>query len=259
VLLAPDAQSVTATVSFAEYLAESRVVEGEEGERPKQVWRRYPRPPATVELPLDERQLAHGLAVPNTSGIVLVGKLKSADAPGLRPGTRALAVFVVNRRAPGPKGREAEEFIFQARLELACDAGFEPRPNVRDDESSEWDQRVADLQFRERVEVAVGHGTATEVAERVDGRVVRVRTAWIPRAEVPRVRTREVPRRRDVDGWRRLPSSATALKKGGQAGERRRGARDVPAGQPGDGHGAARPASRPGAAVASLPARLPAA
>ena len=192
VLLGPDTQSVTATVSFAEYLAESRVVEGDEGERPNQVWRRYPRPPATVELPLDERQLAHGLAVPNTSGIVLVGKLKSADAPGLRPGTRALAVFVVNRRAPGPKGREAEEFIFQVRLELACDAGFEPRPNVRDDESSEWDQRVADLQFRERVEVAVGHGTATEVAERVDGRVVRVRTAWIPRAEVPRVRTRDV-------------------------------------------------------------------
>ena len=41
---------MTATVSFAEYLAESRVVEGEEGERPKQVWRRYPRLPAGLDV-----------------------------------------------------------------------------------------------------------------------------------------------------------------------------------------------------------------
>ena len=80
VLLGLDATGVAATVSFAEYLAQSRVLEGDEGERPKQVWRRYPRPPA-----LDERQLAHGLAVPNTSGIVLVGKRPNVcddESPG---------------------------------------------------------------------------------------------------------------------------------------------------------------------------------
>jgi hypothetical protein len=82
VLLGPDVRSVTATVSFAEYLAESRVVEGDEVERPRQVWRRYPRPPATVELPLDERRLAHGLEASRRP------RKKSPQPPFLKGGLR---------------------------------------------------------------------------------------------------------------------------------------------------------------------------
>lgn len=40
---------------------------------------------------------------------------------------------------------------------------FVPRPNLRSLESDDWDERVADLQYRDACEFAVGHSVATEV------------------------------------------------------------------------------------------------
>jgi hypothetical protein len=83
--------------------------------------------------------------------------------------------------------------------------------------SDEWDERVADLQFRSRFEYAVGHGVAVEVppqgggevppqgggevppqgggddVEGGRGKVTTVATTWIPRAEVRRVDTHREP------------------------------------------------------------------
>lgn len=50
--------------------------------------------------------------------------------------------------------------MFQVELALRYDRGFLARPNQRDGQSSEWDERVADLQFRDRCEYAVGHGVS---------------------------------------------------------------------------------------------------
>lgn len=64
------------------------------------------------------------------------------------------------------------------------------RPNRADGEAADLDARVADLQFRSCCEYAVGHGVSVAVAPAGDGgQVTTVRTAWIPRAEVPRVVT----------------------------------------------------------------------
>ena len=67
---------VVATVSYAEYIAEG--YKESEGEKPRQVWRRIPREPVNVEVPLDAKKIAAGIPVPDASGIYLRGKLGPA-------------------------------------------------------------------------------------------------------------------------------------------------------------------------------------
>ena len=81
---------------------------------------------------------------------------------GLPPGTRSVSVFLVNRRPPAPDETRDEAFAFQTQLEVASDAPLVPRPNLRSLESDDWDERVADLQYRDVCEYAVGHSVATE-------------------------------------------------------------------------------------------------
>ena len=53
-------------------------------------------------------------------------------------------------------------------------------------QSDDWDERVADLQYRDACEYAVGHSMATE-AVLTDRQCRTVRTCWIPESEVERV------------------------------------------------------------------------
>jgi len=173
-----EGEAIEATVHFAEYQEEP--VEGE-GSRSRKAWRRVPRSAITVALPLDREGLARGREVPETGGLRLQGKLTETAAPGLPEGTRALSLFLVNGRA---------DFVFQVGLEVACKKGFVPRPNRRDEGATDWDDRVADLQYRDHVEYAVGHGVSVEAEMVAPGApVCRVRTVWIPRQEVPRLVT----------------------------------------------------------------------
>lgn len=192
VLLPPSegTESVAVTISFAEYVREDR--ETGDGKKKKAVWRRVPQPPRTVTLPLDEDAVDKGRALPDTPGIRVCGKLETADAPGLPPKARALSVFVVNERTPGEKGRIDEQFIFQVQMEVAFERGFLPRPNRQGEGSGDPDDETADLQFRNHVEWAVGHGVAVE-AHDGQGSVTRIKTTWLPEAEVRRVVTHEEP------------------------------------------------------------------
>ena len=80
--------------------------------------------------------------------------------------------------------------IFQVELEVACAEGFVPRPNVSGENKADWDDKVSDLQFRDRCEFAVGHNVATtsDSPAQLGGPTTRVRTTWIPTAEVRRVK-----------------------------------------------------------------------
>jgi len=140
-------ESITATVSFAEYVREERAIG--DGKRKRNVWRRVPQPPRSVEIPLNPETVEKGCALPDTPSIRLCGKLEAADAPGLPQGTRALSLFVVNERTPNTeKGRQDEQFIFQVEMELAFDRGFVARPNRQGEGSGDPDDETADLQFR---------------------------------------------------------------------------------------------------------------
>jgi len=82
--------------------------------------------------------------------------------------------------------------FFQVELELECAEGIVPRPNVSDEDSDQWDHKVSDLQFRERVEHAVGHGVAAMVPPG-QSPVTRVKTTWLPEHEVRRITAHQEP------------------------------------------------------------------
>jgi hypothetical protein len=190
VLLPPGSsgKTLTATVRYADYIAESAKSEG--AKRPYTVWVRQSRQPKLVPVSIDAKTIGDGVEVPDSGGICLIGKLEDAGGRGLDKGTKALSLFVVNRRPVAEsKARADEQCIFQVSLELHFAAGFAPRSNRQGELSDDWDERVADLQFRDRAEYAVGHGVAVEVPS---GQmpVTTLRTTWVPRAEVRRVRTR---------------------------------------------------------------------
>lgn len=149
-------------------------------------WRRTPRR-QTLRLDLPEPgDRSVPVAVPDSGGLILYVTSRPAHATGLSPGTNAVSVFLVNQKKPD-EDYPHHSFIFQAHLELACEAGFVPRADPRGgDLEDEWDQRVADLQYRDAYEFAVGHGVAARAVP-VDGHCPTVCTAWIPSAEVERV------------------------------------------------------------------------
>ncbi|PKN50069.1 MAG: hypothetical protein CVU63_00355 [Deltaproteobacteria bacterium HGW-Deltaproteobacteria-20] len=185
VLVPAQTAGVRATVRFAEYGIELTPQPGRR--QPARWWRRKPRQVASVDVPLDAEVLRNGLRVPDTVGLVLYGQFREVEkAHGVAPGTLALAVFLVNERPSGDRGRRDEQLIFQVEMELECPEGIVPRPNTGDADSDQWDEKVADLQFRGRCEYAVGHNVAVMVPEG-QSPITRVRTTWIPSCEVRRV------------------------------------------------------------------------
>jgi hypothetical protein len=99
---------------------------------------------------------------------------------------RVVSLFVVNNRRPSGDEDRDLAFAFQVRLEVHCGEGFVARPNLRGQSSRDGDERIADLQYRDVNEWAVGHGVATEVIVS-EGRCHVARTCWVPCAEVERV------------------------------------------------------------------------
>lgn len=146
-----------------------------------------------ADLPLDipdKTKNPRETEIPGSGGLKIalsVRKVESDGADGSLPkNTRCASVFLVNRRVPKPDEVRDEAFAFQTQLEVNCDEGFIARPNLRSLASDDWDERVADLQYRDACEYAVGHSIATE-AVMVDGHCHTVRTCWIPESQVERV------------------------------------------------------------------------
>ena len=75
--------------------------------------------------------------------------MTEGDEVELPKGTRSLSVFFVNRRRPAPDEIRDEAFAFQTQLDVRGEGPFVPRPNLRSLESNDWDERVADLQYRD--------------------------------------------------------------------------------------------------------------
>ncbi|MBI4601331.1 MAG: helicase [Planctomycetes bacterium] len=156
------------------------------------VWKRVQRQ-SMVELELPEAATTpHEIEVPGSGGLRLVLSVRPVNdahgaAAGVPAGTRSVSLFLVNVRRPAPDEVRDEAFVFQAELEVASDAPLVPRPNLRGLDSDDWDERVADLQYRDAFEFAVGHGVATQAFPEGGGACRRVATTWIPAAEVERV------------------------------------------------------------------------
>jgi len=186
-LLVPaDTRELTVTVRWGDY----QLQKPEDGHGGGAEWQRTPREeklslaiPELTKQPIEkEVPKSHGLKVAlSVRPVVTTGR----DG-GLPKGTRSLSLFLVNRRTPAADDRRDEAFAFQAQLEVAIGDCFVPRPDLRSLESEDWDERVADLQYRDDRDCAVGHNVATEAVLK-DGQCATVRTCWIPLGEVERV------------------------------------------------------------------------
>src|SRR5262245_1686320 len=194
VLVPKAATKLTVVATWGEYspIAEE---EKEDGPPPKQ-WKRTPRR-GEVEITIksDDRFEEHKL--PGIDGVIVAVRVRTvkdvAQFLGHIPkGTRAVSMFLVNKRAPAADVKKDAGFIFQAALELRSDVSLVSRPNLRGLNSDEWDERVADLHYRDVCEYAVGHSVSTRV-DLCDGECKTVRTAWVPTGEVERVAPADIP------------------------------------------------------------------
>ena len=201
-LVAPDAAELLATVRWGEYergeAAEARDRDG----NPLPVWRRMSRD-ETVPLPLGAADAARVRDVPGSGGLrlhmverPLTGAALGRGGPpgGIPPGARAVSVFLVNDRAAPKDAKHAGSGdVFQAEIEVGCEAAFIGRPDPRWRRPRDWDAEVADLHYADTPEYATGHGVSADWETAADGACRRVRTTWIPRAEVEKIETAEIP------------------------------------------------------------------
>jgi hypothetical protein len=126
--------------------------------------------------------------VPNSNGLELSMLVRPAML-GTEQGARkvkAVSLFLVNRRTPREGVKADEAFAFQAMLSVSSHDGFLPRDDVRSIDSDDWDERLADLHYRDVADYAVGHNVAAQWAV-ADGKCTRVMSACTPLAAVPRV------------------------------------------------------------------------
>ena len=187
VLVPASAKELRIVVRWGDYHLE-QYPEGQSG--PTR-WHRTAREEGVAfDLP-DRTQQPIEKDVPNSNGLRTVLSVRPVASDGqeggLPLGVRSVSVFLVNRRTPAPDIIRDEAYTFQTQLDVSCDVPLVPRPNLRSLENDDWDERVADLQYRDAYEFAVGHSVAAEAVLAEPGFCREVRTCWIPEAEVERV------------------------------------------------------------------------
>jgi hypothetical protein len=144
----------------------------------------------TLKLPAAQKPKENDVA--DSNGLKLEFSVRPirdiAAFDGMVPkGTRSVSLFLVNRRKLASDELRDTAFAFQAALEVRCDQPFVARPNLRGLRSEDWDELVADLQYRDVCEFAVGHGVSSRAILNEKGECYEVHTRWIPSAEVERV------------------------------------------------------------------------
>ncbi|MGB1015680.1 MAG: helicase, partial [Nannocystaceae bacterium] len=161
--------------------------------KPTKAWRRTQREHADIDIPLVPATIAAGIEVADQ--VWLQGRL--ADA-GQGDGSLALALFVVNRRGLNEGEPREHAMLFQVEYQLHTPAGFVPRPDLSGEASSDIDDKISDLQYRDSYEYVVGHGVAarpvlaTSVQPKGPQQVTTVEAIWVPQAEFKPVAARKI-------------------------------------------------------------------
>jgi hypothetical protein len=186
VLVPPGAKALKVTARWGDYEPVER-----DG-KPTGEWKRTERTDTITVSVASEQSGPLSKPLLTGDGLDIVTSVRRVrgleDLPGLPTGTRAASIFLVNRRAPEetPELKD-RRFAFQAGLTIESDTPFVPRPNPRGrQDDDDPDERIADLQYRDVMEYAVGHGVSTTCTV-MDGECRRVETTWMPHAQVERV------------------------------------------------------------------------
>jgi len=152
----------------------------------ERLWQRHPAGGA-VTVPLVEGDIGLIVPDPGQPEVVVRGRCRAT------PHCWLVTLFLVNEQLPSAANID-ERWLFQVELSAKAADGaavFVGRQLALPEETSHNDAelRHLDLLYREKVEFAVGHGTAVH-AEPDPGdphRAVAVRTTSIPRSEVAKV------------------------------------------------------------------------
>ena len=206
VIVPPAATALEVTARWATYspeAAKDHTADADASDRgalPALRWTREPHE-ATHTFALDVATLRKGVTLPGSGGVCLRGvlrPLRDDERAHVPPGARVVTVFLVNQRAPRPRGADQDAaVIFQTSLALHGADGFVPRPNARGAAlENDLDERMGDLHYRDSFEYGVGHGVAVRSTVRGHGADVfcdAVCTTWTPFAQVERVVPSEVP------------------------------------------------------------------
>jgi len=162
-------------------------------------WRRTERNESViVRLIKKDGAEATKTPVPASDGLEIVTSVRLVrgleDLRGIPKGTRAVSVFLVNKREAkeGLDDVKDQWFVFQTQIDVESDRPFVARPNPRGHEDHDADERIADLQYRDALEFAVGHGTSAHSVVQA-GECRRVETTWMPHGEVERVEPAAMP------------------------------------------------------------------
>lgn len=224
VLVPKEAKSLRVRLTWGDYVPDEQVEAPEQADgdgHPRRVWRRVPR---EVELDLPLRAGDDPpLELAESGGLRVVVSTRPTGTSLLPAGTRSVSVFLVNHRAPAEDSERDRAYVFQPELTLAMIGGlttwtpetqlglpelpagrgqlalqanesaFVPRPDQRGHGSDDWDERVADLQYRDVMEYAVGHNVSAVALLDGAGGCQSVRTSWMPRALVEKVEPASIP------------------------------------------------------------------
>lgn len=192
-LIPKEATHFRAIASWGDYSPIDTAAETAESKLESLASSSWQRQPNQVELDIPIKNSI--LDIPNSRGLKLVISIRPILSPiKLPPGTRSVSVFLVNYRHPvtDPLQRDTA-YIFQATLSIHTPDQFVPRPNLRGQNTDDWDEKVADLQYREDCEFAVGHNISAIAIVNSQLMCNEIRTAWIPTADVEKVIAAEVP------------------------------------------------------------------
>lgn len=162
-------------------------------------WRRIPR---EERLEIDLRGIMNGVphriivpgsAAPQVPGgglelVVTIRPAQTAGIDGVRDDVLAVSVFLVNSRPETLRRFGDVALCFQARLELTAAEGFSARDDRASYDATDFDERLADLHYRDVYSFAVGHNTSADwAAPDEEGRVTTVFTNPIPCQEVEKL------------------------------------------------------------------------
>ncbi len=197
-LLPQEATTFEVTIEWGDYIPEPIIEENQEQTKPKsqksspKKWQRLPqKQKQSITLDNQPQQNIHSKTVidlPDTGGLQLVITNRAVNYYHLVPtGTRSVSLFLVNNRTPDFNLERDQSFIFQASLTIESPLGFVPRPNLKGQSNGDWDEKVADLQYRDDYEFVVGHNVSAIAHLTDNGTCQKVQTAWIPQAEVEKV------------------------------------------------------------------------
>ncbi|BCL39175.1 DISARM system helicase DrmA [Nostoc sp. MS1] len=159
-------------------------------------WKRIPRQAqitVPLKLPHHQNQSTRTIPIPDSNGLQLVVSIRPVTSKELVPaGTRSVSVFLVNNRLPTSDKQRDISYIFQTSLIIHTPEPLVARPNLRGRDNLDWDENVADLQYRDDYEYAVSHNVSAIALTNPDGSCQEIRTAWIPTADVEKVIATEV-------------------------------------------------------------------